>query len=94
MLIFFSEVKIKSLDKSLLKELIYKIDPLDINSILFLLKYIPEEFEGIIKRYNNDKKYKRALKKIIKKFNIKEKYNNEIIQKMEQSNINGFLFGR
>ena len=88
---FFTEEKIKSLDKSLLKELIYKIDPLDINSILFLLKYIPEEFDGIIIRYNNDKKNKRALKKIIKKFNIKEKYNNEIIQKMEQSNINGFF---
>ena len=82
----FSEEKIKSLDKSLLKALLYSNDSLDINSIIFLLKYLPEELDNFIKRYN-DKKNKKALKKLIKRINIKNNSNNEIIKTMENSNI-------
>ena len=87
---YFTEEKIRALNKSLLKQLLYSIDPLDINSITFLLKYLPEEFDGIINRYNFNANRK-IIKKIIKKFNINEKTDNVVIKKMEESNIVGFF---
>ena len=87
---YLPKEKIKSLNKLLLKELLYSIDPFDINSITFLLKYIPEEFDGIINRYNFNTN-KKVIKKLINKFNIKEKTDNAMIKKIEESNIVGFF---
>ena len=86
----FDEEKIKTLDKKLLKDLLYSIDLLDINNIIFLLEYLPEEFNTIIKKYKDNKNQK-SLKKIIKKINIKEKTECEIFKKMEDNNIRGFF---
>ena len=77
----FDDEKIKSLDKKILKDLLYSIDLLDINNIIFLIGYLPEEFNSIVKKYqdnNNNKnitktlkkKLKKSLNKLVKKINI------------------------
>ena len=86
---FFNEEKIKSLDKSLLKELLYSIDCEDTNSIAFLLEYLPEEFDKIVNKYMIEEN-KKGLLKLVKKINIKEKSNNKIIKNIEETNINNF----
>ena len=85
----FNEEKIKSLNKSLLKELLYSINDEDIKSIKFLLIYLPEEFDIIIKKYYDNNKIK-ILKKLIREMNIKEKSNNKIIIGIEESYIKNF----
>ena len=84
-----NEEKIKSLDKSLLKQLLYVIKCEDIDSNKFLLEYLPEELNNIVNKYLNYGN-KTDLMKLLQKVNIKDKSKNKIIQDMEETNINNF----
>ena len=84
-----NEEKIKSLDKSLLKQLLYVIKCEDIDSNKFLLEYLPEELNNIVNKYLNYGN-KTDLMKLLQKVNIKDKSKNKIIQNMEETNINNF----
>ena len=89
----YDKEKIKSLDKSLLKQLLNSIDKIDnnsINSILFLLEYIPEELNAILKNIYNLKR--KIVNKFLKKINIKEISNNEILIKMENQKVFNFYY--
>ena len=88
----FDKDKIKTLDKSLLREILYQTNFKNIKKIILLLEYLPEEFDEVVKIYKekNNLKY---LRKIIKGINFQYNKNNKIIKKMELSNMHGhFIF--
>jgi len=88
----FNNKEIMSLNKSLLKEILYSTSYGNIMQVNFLLKYFPEEIDVVIKDYydNNQLKY---LKKLIREINPKPKLNNELkneIIKIDKNSINSF----
>ena len=91
----FNNKEIMSLDKSLLKEMLYSTNYERVKQVSFLLKYLPEEIETVIKDYIDNKK-KIELKELIreiKKINLKSKLNNEFndeIIKINDKSIKSF----
>jgi len=81
-----------SLNKSLLKDLLYATSSGEIKQVKFLLKYLPEEIDIVIKDYIDNKKLKQ-LKKLIKKINqnskLYDKFKDEII-KIDRKSISSF----
>ena len=88
----FDSEKIKSLNKNLLKDILYTDDledEEDIERIEFILKYYPDDLNLLINEHTNIKKLK-ILKKVIKDMNLKEKINIQILKNNEKFEISEF----
>ena len=88
----FNNKEIISLNSSLLKEILYSTSYENIIQVKFLLKYLPEENDAVIKNYFDNKQLK-YLKKLIREINPKPQLNNELnneIIKIDKNSINSF----
>jgi hypothetical protein len=88
----FNNKEITSLNNSLLKEILYSTSYENIIQVKFLLKYLPEENDAVIKNYFDNKQLK-YLKKLIREINPKPQLNNELnneIIKIDKNSINSF----